>query len=133
MALTTTQKAQVRLYLGFSDMSRTTPTHWRLESMLSGSLSSEGETVVVDLLTKLATVDTDLATVSSSSRAGIIEVDNGGVKWASNGMSASSSIQARGRMLVNRLARTLGVEPFADVFSAGSVTSGGSMGIAGRG
>lgn len=123
MALTDAQKAKVRLYLGFSDISRQTPTHWRLESILAGSLSAEGEAVIVDLLSQLATVDTDLASVQGASRAGIVSVDNGGVVWSSNGMSAATSVANRGRMLVRRLARTIGVEPFADMFGGGPSTS----------
>lgn len=124
MALTATQKAQCRLYLGFSDMSRSTPTHWRLESMLAGALSTEGEAVVVDLLTQLASVDTDIATVQGANRAGIVSVDNGGVVWAASGTSAAASVAARGRMLVNRLALTLGVEPFADIYGASRAVGG---------
>lgn len=131
MALTLTQKAQVRLYLGFSDMSRTTPSHWRLESMLSGSLSSEGETVVIDLLTKLATIDASYTTGSSSALAvaGLKSVDNGAVVWQDGAMSVQNALAAQGRRLVTRLALTLGVEAFADVFGSG----GSSMGVVGRG
>lgn len=127
MALTSAQKASIRLYLGFSDMSRSTPSHWRLESAMT-ALSADGETIVTGLLTSLAVVETDLDTVQGASRAGIVSVDNGGVVWASSGSSAQSSVTARGRRLVHRLALTLGVEPFADVFGAGPTSGAVALG-----
>lgn len=126
MALTDAQKAQVRLYLGFSDMSRTTPTHWRLESMMGASLSAEGEAVVVALLASLSAVDATYTTGSSSAlaTAGLKSVDNGAVVWQDGAMGVQTSLAAQGRRFVNRLARTLGVEPFADVFGTGAAVSG---------
>lgn len=122
MALTTTQKAQIRLYLGFSDMSRSTPTHWRLESMML-ALSSEAEAAVGALLTSLATIDTAFTTTAALSSAGLKSVDNGGVEWFS-ATSSQQSLATNGRRLVNRLALTMGVEPYADVFGSGRTTSG---------
>jgi len=122
VALTTTQKAQIRLYLGFSDMSRSTPTHWQLESMMV-ALSSEAETIVGALLTSLATIDTAFTTTASLSSAGLKSVDNGGVEWFGP-TSAQASLSAQGRRLVNRLALTMGVEPYADVFGSGAPASG---------
>jgi hypothetical protein len=132
MALTDAQKAQVRLYLGFSDMSRHTPTHWRLESMLSGALSTEGEAVVVAILTSLAAVDAAYMTGSSSALAvaGLKSVDNNAVVWQDGSMGVQASLAAQGRRFVSRLALTLGVEPFADVFGGGSGVTFGTVGRA---
>lgn len=59
MALTATQKAQIRLYLGFPDGFRYRNT--RLESVMD-NLSPEAELQITALLTSLATVDTQILT-----------------------------------------------------------------------
>jgi hypothetical protein len=123
MALTSTQKAQVRLYLGFSDQSRSTGGHQALEGAML-ALSAEAETQVGTILTALATVDSNLTTAQSATRAGIIEVDNGGVKWSSDGMSAVNAIERAGRMYVARLAAILGVQPVRDVYGSSIPASG---------
>lgn len=123
MALTTDQRARVRYYLGYSDVSQGGAPN-RLEMAMT-ALTSGAETIVVDLLSQLATVDASLTTVSAATRAGIIEVDNGGVKWASNGMSASSAVSRQGRMLCGRLASMFGVTLGADVYGGGASPSFG--------
>ena len=123
MALTSAQKASIRLYLGYSDMSRQSAGHVNLDGAMVG-LSSDAETIVGTLLTSLATVDTSLGTVESSDRAGIKSVDNGGVVWADSGQSASINIERRGRRLVARLASVLGVPVLSDMFAPATRTSG---------
>lgn len=127
MALTETQKAQARLYLGYSDQSRGGAGS-PLEGALLG-LSAGAETIVGATLTALGVVDASLGTVTSASRAGIVEVDNGGVKWAEDGLSAPRALEAHGRRLVARLEATLGVCKLSDIFGG----SGGFAGPAGRG
>lgn len=125
MALTETQKAQIRTYLGYSDMSR--QGFQDLEGVML-NLSAAAETIVGSLLTSLTTIDTSLADVSSANRAGIIEVDNGGVKWA-DGSSAGVAVAKQGRILVRRLSTILGIAPASDAF--GSAVGG--SGMVGRG
>lgn len=120
MAFTTDQRARIRYYLGYSDVSQGGAPN-RLERAMT-NITSGAETIVTELLTQLATVDSALSTVNSSSRAGIIEVDNGGVKWASNGMSASAALNKQGRMLCARLSSTFGVSLAVDVYGGGITT-----------
>lgn len=122
MAFTTTQRAQIRYYLGYSDVSQGGAPN-RLERAMT-NITSGAETIVASILTQLATVDASLTTVTSSSRAGIIEVDNGGVKWASNGMSAAGSLNQQGRMLCGRLSSMFGVALAADVYGGGVANTG---------
>lgn len=120
MALTNAQKAKIRLYLGYSDMSR--QGFQDLEGVMN-NLSTDAETIVIAALASLATIDTSLDDVASANRAGIIEVDNGGVKWE-NGSAPSRAIAAAGRRHVNRIASTLGIRIRADMFGAGAVQNG---------
>lgn len=121
MALTDEQKAGVRYYLGWPDVNRMADL--RLEGAM-GSVSTQAVTQIAALLVSLAAVDANFATVNSSSRAGIIEVDNGGVKWSADGGSAARSVRAEGRMYVARLAAILQIQPMRDVYSAGGMASG---------
>lgn len=123
MALTDSQKAAIRLYLGYSDHSRSSGGHRPLEGALL-ALSAEAETQVGVILTALAAIDTDLGTVESAARAGIKSVDNGGVVWADTGRSATVSIENRGRRYVGRLSTILGVPVARDVYGSGIPTSG---------
>lgn len=122
MALTSTQRAQTRYYLGYSDVSQGGAPN-QLERAMS-DITSGAETILTGLLTSLATVDSNLVTAQGSTRAGIIEVDNGGVKWSADGMSSVRSISAAGRMYVTRLAAILGVPVYRDVFGAQTRNSG---------
>ena len=125
MALTTAQKASIRMYLGYSDMSR--QGFQDLEGVMN-NLSADAETLIGGFLTSLATLETGMDSVSSAERAGIIEVDNGGVKWES-GSAAATGIASRGRQLVRRISVTLGIKVIADVFGSGA----GQSGVVGRG
>lgn len=123
MALTDDQKASVRYYLGWPDVNRMADL--RLEGAM-GSVSSQGVTQIAALLASLATVDSNLVTVNSASRAGITGVDNGGVTWSAAGNSASMSVARQGRMYVQRLAAILQIEPMRDVYGVGP--TGGYVG-----
>jgi hypothetical protein len=122
MALSSAQKARIRYYLGYSDVSQGGGPN-RLEMAMS-ALTTDAQTIVEDLLTKLAATDTDAVSVSGANRAGIIEVDNGGVKWAPDGKSAASAVSRQGSIWASRLAVMFGVELGADVFGAGGIRFG---------
>ena len=124
MAFTTTQRAQIRYYLGYSDVSQGGAPN-RLERAMT-NITSGAETIVAGLLTQLAAVDADLVTVNGASRAGITGVDNGGVTWSASGSSARESVRSQGRMLVSRLSSTFGVEIASDVY--GGVPMAGFVG-----
>lgn len=126
MALTATQKAGVRLYLGYSDGSRDTPSGYNLEGVFAG-LSAEAETQVIAILALLATVDAKFTESAALSAAGLKSVDNGGVEWF-GATSAQSSLSATGRRLVARLAIILGVPVVRDVFGS-AVPMCGPMGL----
>ena len=122
MAFTSTERAQIRFWLGYSDVSQGGGPN-RLETAMT-DITASAETLVRNTLTALTALDTELSTVATSSRAGIIEVDNGGVKWES-GSSAPSALASRGRTLVARLSSMFGVLVAADVFGAPAGLSGG--------
>lgn len=119
MALTTTQKAGVRRYLGYPDINR--ESHQGLESAMV-ALSAEGEVVVGDLLTQLAAIDAQLQT--SWSRQKVVKAED--VILA--GHDEILGLRHEGRRLAGQLAGTLGVEPRRDAFG-----SGNTAGQAGRG
>jgi len=121
MSLTDAQKASVRTYLGYSDQSRQSPSNYRLEGVWAG-LSSDAVTQIQALLTQIDTIEASFGTATSASRAGIIEVDNGGVKWAPSGTATLSVLTRRGSMLVNRLATILGVPVIKDPFAVAPAT-----------
>jgi len=112
MALTDTQKAKCRHYLGYPDQFRYRNT--RLESVLS-NLSAEAETQVADILTALASIETSILSVALS-QGGLKRVDE--VEFYS-GTSATSSRQNLGRMYAGRLSVVLGVPIYSDVFGKG--------------
>lgn len=120
MALTDAQKAKVRRYLGFPDVNRL--SFHTIEGAMT-SLSTEGETEVVDCLTKLATVEGNLA--SAWDRQKVIKAEE--VTLAADGEIRAH--RAEGRRLVCTLAAILDVQPRWDVFGS----PGGGAGIAGRG
>jgi len=122
MALSSTQRAQIRYYLGLSDISQGGDPN-RLETAMT-DLTAAGQVIVESVLTSLATIETSLTTVNSAARAGIKSVDNGGVVWADDGQSASRSLYNEGRRLCNRLAVMFGVRVERDVFGSGAQTSG---------
>lgn len=115
MALSTTEKAQARLYLGYSGLFRY--LHTRLEGALT-SLDADGETLVRTQLTSLASLDTALGTAVTSS-AGVKkadEVEFFGSSTATGGMTRIEELRRQGRLLVGRLSTMLGVPVYADYF-----------------
>ena len=106
MAFTATQKDTIRQYLGFAAGFYDLNT--RFESMLDtiGS-DSVAQTSVEAILTKLATVETAIASSgSSTSTTGALKEITGDVAWYPPEDSGGSSIAAPeyGRALLNRLA-----------------------------
>jgi len=119
MALTDTQKAAARKYLGYPDRYR--ETYYRLEANLD-DLSAEGEVVVTGLLTSLASVDDKLE--SAWDRQKVTRAEE--ITLA--GPGEIRALRAEGRRLTQRLAAALNVEVRCDAFGG---TSG--SGIARRG
>ncbi len=119
MALTDTQKAEVRLYLGYSDASRGGPGD--LERALV-SLSTPAETQVAALLTSLAGIDTRLA--ASWDRQKVLKAED--VVLAGEG--ELRALRGEGSRLVRRLATILGVpvgeSPFQSSMSSGIARRG---------
>lgn len=109
--LTDTQKAQIRLYLGYPDMLRY--RHTRLESVLL-NLSPEAEVIVAGCLTTLVTVEAAILEAGTSG-AGLKRVDE---IWFENGTVRSSEIKKTGRQYVSRISITLGVPIYSDVFGS---------------
>lgn len=72
MALTDTQKATIRLYLGYPDQFRYRNT--RLESVMD-NLSPEAEVQISTILTALATVESQILVNVSTSTSGVKRVD----------------------------------------------------------
>lgn len=125
MALTTTQRAQIRFYLGYSDVSQGASPN-RLEGAMD-SITSEAETIVTAILSQLVSVDAQFTSSTALSSAGLKQVDNGGVEWF-GASSAQSSLSATGRRLVARLSAMFGVTIAADVYGS-SVATSGPMGL----
>lgn len=107
--LTETQKEQCRVFLGYPDMYRY--RHSRLESVLT-NLSPEAETMIADVLGKIATVDTALLDAGTN-LAGLKRVDE---IWFENGKVRVTIVVALGRRYVNRLSIILGVPVYSDYF-----------------
>ncbi len=103
------QKAKIRLYLGYPDHFRY--KHTRLESVVD-NLSAEAETIVIDLLAKLETVETAVLDAGING-AGIRRVDE---IWFENGSKRSSEVKKTGRQYVARISIITGVPIYSDVF-----------------
>lgn len=107
MALTLTQQAQVRLYLGWSDRFNSDD---RLD-MAFGALSAEAETLVVAELAKLTALDTAMVAARARFKAlkvGTIEL---------SGAQELGLLRSQGRESVGRIATIMGVPVNHDVFS----------------
>ena len=119
MALSDSQRAKVRRYLGYPDVNR------RLFSDLEGALaavSAEGETEVTDLLTKLGNIEDTL--VSAQSRQKVIKAED--VTLA--GRDEIRALCSEGNRYAVTLASLLDVTPRRLPFSSGS-----QSGVARRG
>lgn len=113
MAFTDAQKVSIRRYLGyplgFYDL------NYRLESMMDKVGASAVEQAAVEtILAELVTVDAAIATAgASASSAGSLKAIVGDVEWYNTTTeSNTSSIDAlgRGKMLIERLRQSFGVE-----------------------
>lgn len=113
--LTETQKAQIRLYLGFPDKFRYLST--RLESILD-DVSPEAEVQVATILTSLDAVEQSLLDTGTDG-AGVKRVDE---IWLENGSTRSAEIRKYGRQLVGRLSIIVGVPINSDYFGGGGYT-----------
>ncbi len=111
MALTDTQKAQVRQYLGWE---RGYDRNSKLEDKLA-NLSSEEETLVTAVLTKLAAVDTAIDSLTTDSAGRVVQVDE--VRFADR--DPFEQYRDQGRRLVARLTALLGVDINRDFFGDG--------------
>lgn len=116
MALTLTQAAQVRHYLGIPDGLEV----WvSFEGQLA-AISAENQTIIVGLLASLAAIDAQLASAPSRLKAlkvGSIEL---------SGFGEIDGLRAEGRRLVGRLCSLFGLTaPAFDVFSEGGDSMGG--------
>lgn len=140
--LTDTQKASVRLYLGYPDYFRY--QHTRLESVLN-NLSPEAETLVSDGLTNLAAIEVGIAngagsasTSAAMSAAGIKRVDE---VWffspaeanSSGGSLAFKNLKAAGRYYVTRISIITGVPIYSDVFGTAGYLGDTFSGLGGGG
>ncbi len=116
MALTATQQAKVRYYLGWS--ARFHQTDSRLEMALSAlSTEPESETLVITALGKCEDIDTRLEDAYGRIKAAKVgSIDLPGHKEV-------ETLCIQGRRWVGRIAATLGVEVRQDVFS-GSLPRG---------
>lgn len=122
MALTATQKAQIRLYLGYPDQFRYENT--RLESILDGGLSAEAETLIGVYLTNLETVEAQILSGSGSPilNAGVKRVDE--IWFFGNESGAGGNVGFRdlkdaGRYYANRISIITGVPIYSDAFGKG--------------
>lgn len=111
MALTATEKAQIRLYLGYPDYFRY--KHTRLESVLD-NISPESEALIRDSLTKLTTVETAILDAGTNT-AGLKRVDE---IWFENGSKRSLEVRKTGRQYVSRISIITGVPIYSDVFGS---------------
>lgn len=111
MALTDTQKAQVRQYLGWE---RGYDRNSKLEDKLL-NLSSEEETLVTAVLTKLSALDTAIDSLVTSAAGRVVQVDE--VRFSER--DPFEQFREQGRRLVSRLVALLGVDINRDFFGDG--------------
>lgn len=111
MALTATQQAQIRRFLGYPDLFRY--KNVRLEGAITGNLSAEAEALVISDLAQLATIDTALVSGVGLSSAGVKKVDE--VEFF-GAMVTINSLRALGRTVAGRIGTTLGVPFYSDYF-----------------
>lgn len=111
MALTETQKAQARAYLGWE---RGYDRNSKLEDKLQ-NLSAEEETIVAGVLTKLAALDAAIDGLTSDATARLRRVDE--VEFSDR--DPFDQFRDQGRRLVARLTALLGVDINRDYYGDG--------------
>lgn len=126
MALDATQKAKIRLYLGYPDYFRY--QHTRLESVLN-NLSPEAETQIADCLTKLETIEAAVLD-SGTNTAGIKRVDE---IWFETGSKRAVEVRKTGRQFVGRISIITGVPIYSDVFGSDGYLGDTFSGLGGGG
>ncbi len=112
MALTSEQKASIRLYLGYPSLWRY--KHTRLESIFDNDLDASAEALVVSALESLAAIETQILS-NTVQYAGIAQVDE--IRFFKG--SAQNDITRLGNMYVNRISIVLGVPIYSNVFGTG--------------
>jgi len=116
VALTSTQKTNIRQYLGYPNIFRY--KHTRLESVMD-DLDADAEAVVVTLLADIVTADTQVKTAvgSIAGGAGVKKVDEIEFFSPKEGqLETIESARDRGRELVGRLSNLFGVPVGSDYF-----------------
>lgn len=112
MALTGAQRAQVRMYLGWS--ARFHSTDSRLEQAMDALAGTpEDESLIVAELGRLTAIDTEISDTSTTGKVtslGKIEL---------RAAYRLSVLRARGRQAAARIASILGVRILSDAFSGG--------------
>lgn len=117
MALTETQKAGIRRYLGFG---KGRDIHPELETRFDGWLSAAEETIIGTTLTSLDAVMTKLQSAALEN-TDLKSADKGDAVFF--GPAQLAALREHGRMLVGTLSTIFEVEPLRDIFATGS-TSG---------
>ena len=126
MAFTTLQRAQIRYYLGYSDVSQGGAPN-RLERSMT-DMTADAQTIVTGLLTQLLALDSTFTSSSVTAAAGLKSVDNGGVEWFGP-TSVQVSLSATGRRLVIRLSTMFGVAIATDIYASSAGPVSGQCGI----
>lgn len=110
MALTSAQRAQVRRYLGYSDISAggTSPLETAMDV-----LSTDGETIVGDILTEISTLRAQMLT--NMGRMGLVRAE----EVTFDNVNATPMLRAEGSRLVSELAGVFGVDVRRDPFQPG--------------
>lgn len=106
MALTDTQKAKCRRYLGYPDVNR------RAYSELEGafaSLSTAGETEVGSILTQISALETSATGLTGTDRVGISRIED--VHF--DGSSGLVNIHDERRRLIAELGALLDITPMS--------------------
>lgn len=112
MALTSTQQAQIRQFLGYPDLFRYKNT--RLEGAINGNLSLDAEALIIEQIAQLVTIDTALVSGTGLTTAGVKKVDE--IEFF-GAMVTINSLRALGRTVAARISTTLGVPFFSDYFA----------------
>lgn len=112
MALTDTQKAQIRQYLGWE---RGYDLNSKLEDKMANLIAAE-ETLVAAQLTRLAALETTIDALVTDGAQRVVKVDE--IEFDS-GRDPLAQLQEHGRRLVARLTALLGVGINRDYFGDG--------------
>lgn len=115
MALTATQKADVRLFLGWSARFHQTDSQLEM-AIVAIQDDAAAEAQISALLLEVANIDTKIKAAYprlQASKVGSIELNSGEV----------GTLRSEGRRFVGRMATILGVDVRKDVFAGGQVST----------